>query len=150
LNSCVMSGMAYEYLKALSLTGEQEAQLRALGNRSASSLLSRIEYAPEKFALFFGEEETQRIKALLETMVSADEKTQLAELPSFRGKFGAKIAPKDVRDDTGAATSKREQFMRRIRMIRESGASSDQARALLKDLETAFRKELKSTSASGG
>jgi len=35
-------------------------------------------------------------------------------------------------------------------MIRESGASSDQARALLKDLETAFRKELKSTSASGG
>ena len=83
-------------------------------------------------------------------MVSADEKTQLAELPSFRGKFGAKIAPKDVRDDTGAATSKREQLMRRIRMIRESGASSDQARALLKDLETAFRKELKSTSASGG
>lgn len=145
-----MAGMAYEYLKALSLTVEQEAKLRALGSRSASSLLSRIEYAPEKFALFFGEAETQRIKALLETMVPQEEKDRLADLPSFRGKFGAKVVSKDAADSTRAASSRREQLMRRIRMIRESGTSSDQARALLEDLENAFRKELKSRTVSGG
>ena len=137
--------MAYEYLKALSLTDEQEAKLRALGNRSASSLLSRIAYDPEKFALFFGQEETQRIRALLEAMVPAEERTQLAALPPFRGKFGARVVSKDATGNAEAAARRRDQLMHQIRMIRQSGASSEKARALLEDLERAFRKELKST-----
>jgi hypothetical protein len=141
--------MAFDYLKALSLTREQEAKLRALGSRSASSLLSRIEYAPEKFALFFGEEETQRIRSLLKTMVPEEEKAQLSELPTFRGKFGAKVISKDESSTVPPESSRREQLMRQIRMIRESGASSEKARALLEDLENDFRKEIKSTTASG-
>ena|SRR5579863_1228801 len=137
--------MAYEYLKSLALTDEQETKLRALGSRTASSLLSRIDYAPDKFEVFFGKEETQRIRVLLEGMVPEEEKAQLAQLPPFRGKFGAKVVSHDPTAETEAASQKRNELMRRIQMIRESGASSDKAKAMLEDLETAFRQELKST-----
>jgi hypothetical protein len=137
--------MAYEYLQELSLSEEQQAKLRALGLRSPASLLSRIQFDPQKFSAFFGEQETQRITPLLEAMVPAEEKTQLAQLPPFRGKFGAKIPPPDASGVAAAASQKRDELMARIQMIRQSGASSDKAKAMLEDLEQAYRDQLKST-----
>ena len=142
-------GMAYEYLKALSLTDEEEEKLRTLGVGSASSLLSLIEHAPEKFSQFFGEERTRRIRTLLPSLIPEEEKAQFAALPAFRGKFGARIVPSEPNASRDAATRRRDELMHRIRMIRESGASSSKAKALLEDLENEFRSGLKST-VSGG
>ncbi len=141
--------MAYEYLKELSLTDEQVAKLRSLGARSPSALLAMMEQAPEKFARFVGEQESQRIRTLLQTLVPEEEKNQLAELPPFQGKFGARVVPRDPPASAVAATRRRDELARRIQMIRESGASSGKAKALLEDLEKAFREEVKS-SVTGG
>src|SRR6266436_4798135 len=126
--------MDYSYLKSLSLTDEQEAKLRSLGVRSASALLSLIEHTPEKFAAFFGEQETERIRPLLRDLVPEEEKAQMAGLPAFEGRFGARITSPPT-DAQKAATQRRNELMNRIKMIRESGASSVKAKALLEDLE---------------
>jgi hypothetical protein len=75
--------MAYEYLKTLSLTKEEEEKLRTLGVGSAS--LSLIEHSPEKFSQFFGEEQTRRLRTLLPPLIPEEEKAQLAALPAFSG-----------------------------------------------------------------
>ena len=137
--------MAYEYLQSLSLTDDQEANLRSLGVRSASSLLSLIQHAPEKFTSFFGEQEAQRISALLAALVPEQETTQLAALPAFQGKFGALLAPAEPTPSQDDATQRRDELMNRIKMIRESGASSDKAKTLLESLENELREGLKST-----
>ena len=137
--------MAYEYLQSLSLTDDQEAKLRSLGVRSASSLLSLIQHAPEKFTSFFGEQEAQRISALLAALVPEQETTQLAALPAFQGKFGALLAPAEPTPSQDDATQRRDELMNRIKMIRESGASSDKAKTLLESLENELREGLKST-----
>lgn len=141
--------MAFEYLKTLVLTPEQEEKLRALGARTPVALLSRIDASPEKFAQFFGAEDTARIRDILEKMVSPEEKAQLAELPAFRGKFGALVAGKDRPETAQQASERRDQLMARIRMIRESGVSSEKTKELLEDLEREFREEVRA-SVSGG
>jgi hypothetical protein len=148
LLSVPLRAMAYEYLKSLSLSKDQEDKLSALGARTPAALLSMIDQVPEKFASFFGAAETERIRAILATLISDEEKEKLAKLPEFRGKFGARVAPKNS-PDAQASLSRRDQLMRRIKMIRESGVSNSKTQALLEDLERAFREEVQS-SVSGG
>lgn len=137
--------MAFEYLKSLILTPDEEEKLLALGARTPMALLSRINSSPEKFARFFGAEETARIRAILDKMFSPEEKAQLAELPAFRGKFGALVAPKERPETAKEASGRRDQLMARIKMIRESGVSSEKTKALLEDLERAFREEVRAS-----
>ena len=137
--------MSYEYLKRLSLSEELEAKLRSLGARSASSLLSMMEHAPEKFSGFIGEAEAQRIRTLLPDLVPEEEKQQLANLPEFRGKFGAAMPGNSQSPDALKSTERRDALMRQIQMMRQSGVSSTEAQAKLADLEKQFRDELKST-----
>ncbi len=141
--------MSYEYLKRLSLSEDLEAKLRSLGARSASSLLSMMEHAPEKFSGFIGEEEAQRIRALLPDLVPEEEKQQMASLPEFRGKFGAALVRRDKSPDAVKSTERRDALMRQIQMMRQSGVSSAEAQAKLADLEKQFRDELRSTVSSG-
>ena len=137
--------MAYEYLQSLSLTQDQEAKLRSLGLASASSLLSLIQHSPDKFTSFFGEQEAQRLTALLPSLVPEEEKSQLAGLPSFQGKFGALLAPAEPTLAQTEATERRDELMNRIKMIRQSGSSSPKAKTLLESLENELRQGLKST-----
>ena len=78
--------MAYEYLKALVLTDEEEQKLRALGARTPAALLSMLEHAPEKFKKFLSEETTERIHQILKRLVPDEEKAKLASSPPFRGR----------------------------------------------------------------
>jgi len=136
--------MAYEYLKALSLTEEQESKLRSLGARSPASLLSLLEHSPEKFAAFLGPELVASITSQLHPLVSSEEKAQMAQLPAFRGKFGALVVPRDVDSEKKSdAAQRRNGLIRQIQMLRQSDPSSSEAKAKLEDLENSLRDELK-------
>ncbi|HET9409936.1 MAG TPA: hypothetical protein VFO39_22055 [Candidatus Sulfotelmatobacter sp.] len=137
--------MAYEYFKDLSLTEEQTAKLRSLGVRTAASLLSRVEQPTEGLLKFLGDTLLTYLREKLPALISEEEKQQLASLPAFRGKFGALLPPKEsTPSQQKAAAERRDGLMRQIRMIRESGASSSESQAKLKDLEDSLREELKS------
>src|SRR5919204_76544 len=134
--------MAYEYLKALSLSEQDEQKLRSLGARTPASLLSLIEHSPHKFVQLLGEEQTARIQVVLRGLIPESEKAQLESLPAFRGKFGATVPSGK---NPAESIARRDQLMRRIKMIRESNSSSPAALELLKKLEDELRDELKST-----
>ena len=141
--------MAYEYLKALVLTEEEEQKVRALGARTPASLLSMLEHAPEKFKAFLGEETTERGHQVLKELVPEEEKVKLASLPPFRGQFGAVVVPPEAQSQPAAADAKsrRDKLVKQIQFLRNSGDSSPETQRTIANLESELRDAIKSMAA---
>lgn len=140
--------MAFEYLKDLGLPDDVEAKVRSLGARTPAALLSMCEHSRDKFTRFLGEEQTNRLYDALVKIVPQEERDKLKALPDFKPKLGALRPPDPISTQNQAAAQKRDELMKDIKLLRESGDGSPEKRQLLQNLEQQLRDVLKLTVAT--
>lgn len=140
--------MAFEYLKDLGLPDDIEAKVRSLGARTPAALLSMCEHSRDKFTRFLGEEQTNRLYDALVKIVPQEERDKLKALPDFKPKLGALPPPDPISTQNQAAVQKRDELMKDIKLLRESGDDSPKKRQLLQNLEQQLRDVLKLTVAT--
>ena len=140
--------MAFEYLKDLGLPDDVEAKVRSLGASTPAALLSMCEHSRDKFNRFLGEEQTNRLYDALVKIVPQEVRDKQKDLPYFKPKMGALRPPDPASTETQAAAQKRDQLMKDIQLLRESGDDSPEKRQLLQNLEQQLRDVLKLTVAT--
>jgi hypothetical protein len=140
--------MAFEYLKDLGLPDDVEAKVRSLGASTPAALLSMVEHSRDKFNRSLGEEQTSRLYDALAKIVPQAERDKLKALPDFKPKMGALRPPDPSSTQNQAAVQKRDQLLKDIQLLRESGDNSPEKRQLLQNLEQQLRDVLKLTVAT--
>jgi hypothetical protein len=140
--------MAFDYLKGLGLPDDVEAKVRSLGASTPAALLSMCEHSRDKFTRFLGEEQTNRLYDALVKIVPQEERDKLKALPYFKPRMGALRPPDPASAQNQAAAQKRDELMKDIQGLRESGDDSPQTRERLQNLKQQLRDVLKLTVAT--
>lgn len=85
--------MASHFLDELDLLDQEREKLLSLGAKSPLSLLLRRKASPEAFDGWVGRERAEHIANQLTTLLSDEERAQLAAPPPPRHPLGARLGP---------------------------------------------------------
>lgn len=130
--------MAYQYLYELGLNEAEVEKLSALGARTASALLSIVEYSPQLFEQFFSPQRTRDLVAALKKIVPRDDR-YVPDFPPGQPQFGA--LQTDPGDFTVQQQAERDTLMREIQQLRQANDPQNEKR--IRELEDALRTKLR-------